>query len=235
MTGPTGITGSTGITGPTGTTGSTGHTGPTGITGATGMTGMTGPTGTTGSTGATGTSGPTGHTGITGPTGTTGSTGPTGITGITGSIGPTGITGVTGPVGPASTQSDAVDISSADVSLNHVTTKAFTLSANTKYAVNWYINGATDGSSNFVSAWVSTNVTGIGSANLIVSSGDNSIALVVNTTGPTYTMRGGVSADMFTTGTSASVTFTLTLNSSDAVQIAGSSRWIQNQVNKHLT
>ena len=136
------------------------------------------------------------------------------------------MTGVTGPVGPSSTQSDAVNISSVDVSLNHVTTKVFTLSANTKYAVSWYINGASDISSNVVSAWVSTNVTGVGSANLIVSSGDNSIALIVNTSGPTYTMRGGVSADIFTTGASASVTFTLTLNSSSAVAIAANSKWI---------
>ena len=62
--------------------------------------------------------------------------------------------------------------------------------------------------------------------NLIVSGDGNVIDLIVNTIGPAYTMRGGVSADMFTTGTSASVTFTLTLNSSSAVAIAANSKWI---------
>ena len=64
--GPTGATGSTGVTGPTGTTGNTGVTGPTG---ATGSTGVTGPTGSTGATGATGPVNPTGSTGSTGSTG----------------------------------------------------------------------------------------------------------------------------------------------------------------------
>ncbi|MCU4997906.1 collagen-like protein [Bacillus cereus] len=71
-TGPTGVTGRTGITGPTGVTGRTGVTGPTGITG---KTGVTGPTGVTGLTGVTGPTGDTGSTGITGPTGVTGPAG----------------------------------------------------------------------------------------------------------------------------------------------------------------
>ncbi|MCY7695335.1 collagen-like protein, partial [Bacillus altitudinis] len=89
-TGPTGATGSTGVTGPTGATGPTGVTGPTG---ATGPTGVTGPTGATGSTGVTGATGSTGPTGATGSTGVTGSTGPTGVTGLTGATGDTGPTG----------------------------------------------------------------------------------------------------------------------------------------------
>ncbi|PGO19520.1 hypothetical protein CN984_30285, partial [Bacillus cereus] len=46
-TGPTGLTGSPGITGPTGLTGAMGITGPTGITGSTGPTGVIGPITTT--------------------------------------------------------------------------------------------------------------------------------------------------------------------------------------------
>src|SRR5206468_2738794 len=52
--GPTGPTGTMGVSGPTGPTGDTGPTGATGPTGDTGPTGATGPTGDTGPTGATG-------------------------------------------------------------------------------------------------------------------------------------------------------------------------------------
>nr|WP_142673134.1 collagen-like protein [Priestia endophytica] len=68
VTGPTGLTGITGVTGPTGLDGLTGATGPTGLDG---LTGATGPTGLTGATGVTG---PTGLTGVTGSTGATGTT-----------------------------------------------------------------------------------------------------------------------------------------------------------------
>jgi hypothetical protein len=108
LQGPSGSTGSTGITGPSGSTGITGPSGPTGITGNTGPTGSTGNTGPTGITGNTG---PTGITGNTGPTGSTGNTGPTGITGntgptgVTGNTGPTGNNGITGPTGETSSVS----------------------------------------------------------------------------------------------------------------------------------
>jgi len=105
--GPTGPTGSQGVTGPqsmvTGPTGSTGATGPrvTGPTGPSGPTGSTGPQSVvTGPTGSTGSTGPTGNIGATGPAG--GPTGPVGATGPTGAVGITGATGAgaTGPTGP---------------------------------------------------------------------------------------------------------------------------------------
>jgi len=69
--------------------------GPTGVTGATGITGDTGATGVTGETGATGVTGATGATGVTGVTGATGITGDTGPRGIDGlSISVQGSTGI---------------------------------------------------------------------------------------------------------------------------------------------
>jgi hypothetical protein len=73
LIGPTGYTGPQGnsITGPTGATGAQGNS----ITGPTGATGLIGPTGYTGPAGANSTvTGPTGYTGPTGPIGATGAT-----------------------------------------------------------------------------------------------------------------------------------------------------------------
>ncbi|WP_279222091.1 hypothetical protein [Clostridium rectalis] len=107
VTGPQGMTGSTGpqgITGPTGLQGITGAQGITGPTGLQGITGTTGPRGVTGPIGLRGVTGITGAQGITGPTGLQGITGPTGPQGVTGAIGLRGVTGPTGPQGVTGTQ-----------------------------------------------------------------------------------------------------------------------------------
>ena len=106
VTGPIGSQGIQGVTGPSGPQGIQGHTGPQGIQGIQGVTGPSGPQGIQGHTGPQGiqgiqgVTGPSGPQGIQGIQGVTGPTGPQGIQGIQGVTGPSGPQGIQGPTGP---------------------------------------------------------------------------------------------------------------------------------------
>ena len=104
VTGPIGSQGIQGVTGPSGPQGIQGPTGPQGIQGIQGVTGPSGPQGMQGPTGSQGIQGPTGPQGIQGIQGVTGPSGPQGIQGPTGPQGIQGIQGVTGPSGPQGIQ-----------------------------------------------------------------------------------------------------------------------------------
>lgn len=98
--GPATTIGATGATGPEGPIGLRGERGTQGIQGIQGESGATGPTGPEGPIGPRGMKGDRGDMGVTGPIGLSGPTGPQGEKGDTGETGPTGPEGPTGPQGP---------------------------------------------------------------------------------------------------------------------------------------
>lgn len=129
LPGPTGATGPQGVPGPKGDPGiqgikgDTGEQGPIGLTGPQGPIGPTGPQGETGLQGPQGIQGPKGDKGDTGSQGIQGVTGAQGIQGVkgdTGATGPKGDTGATGAAGVsvsvilASSEANAITLSTAN-------------------------------------------------------------------------------------------------------------------------
>jgi hypothetical protein len=148
--------------------------------------------------------------------------GPTGPTGITGSLGPTGITGITGPPGPLTTQTQVATFTGVSITTDTsvVTSAAFSgLEANTKYAINWFVNEQQTAGGGFTSS--SGYLTSTPAVTFSAVDSTFRLCLATSDVAGVHRASGAVT-DTFTTGATPNpMTFTLVQSTNGTFTFAG--------------